>query len=124
LTAWLLGTTLAVQTLAVPQPSQSRDVETIKAQARELQANQSEAKIRLADGSTVNGKIVRVEENSFTVRPKTGPEVTLNFAQVSQVKKKGSSKALWIPAIAVGGTLLVLCAAPYPIGFLCRKDPS
>jgi hypothetical protein len=72
----------------------------------------------------VNGKIVRVEPDSLTVRQKSGQETTLALSQVTQIKTKGVSKAIWIPAIAVGGTLLVLCAAPYPIGFLCRKDPS
>lgn len=115
---------LAVQTLAAPLPQQSGNAEKIKARARELQANASDVRIRLADGSTVNGKILRVEEDSFTVQQKTGAEVTLPFAQVTQFKKKGVSKAIWIPAIAAGATLLVLCAAPYPIGFLCRKDPS
>ena len=97
----------------------------MKARVRELQANRSEARIRLADGTTMRGEIVRVEEDSFTVREKeTGREVTLQFTQTTGIKKKGLSKAIWIPILIGGATLAVFCAAPYPIGFLCREDPS
>ena len=71
---------------------------------------------------------MRIAEDSFTVRlEKSIQETVVPFARLQDIKKSGSSarrKAILIPAIVVGGAVLVLCAAPYPIGFLCHKDPS
>ena len=54
-------------------------------------------------------------------------DTVLPYAEVKDVTRSGLSrraKAILIPTAIGGGVLLVLCAGPYPIGFLCRKDPS
>ena len=64
----------------------------------------------------------------FTLQQKSPVrEIVVSYTQVKEANKDGLSrraKAIIIPAAIGGGVLLVLCAAPYPIGFLCRKDPS
>ena len=104
------------------------DVNVIKGRVRDLHADAANVQIRLTDGVKLNGSIQQVEADAFTViEEKTGQERTLQYSQVATVKKKGLSrgaKAILIPAIIGGSVLLVLCAAPYPIGFLCRSDPS
>ncbi|HSR09755.1 MAG TPA: hypothetical protein VLM42_21675 [Bryobacteraceae bacterium] len=103
------------------------DVDAIKARFRELRADAAEVRIKLADGAKLSGSILRLEADTFTiVQEKTGQERTLQYAQVTEVKKKGlprGAKAILIPAVIGGSALLVLCVAPFPIGFLCRKDP-
>ena len=104
------------------------DQDSIKSRVRELHANAAGLQIKLADGTKLSGKVVRIADETFTIaQEKTGNERTLPYSQVTEVKKKGlsrSTKAILIPAAIGGGALLVLCAGPYPIGFLCRKDPS
>ena len=104
------------------------DADAIKAHVRALRADSAEVQIKLTDGTKLSGRIVRVEADTFSIAlAKAGQERTFQYAQVAEVKKKGLSggaKAILIPAIVGGGVLVVLCAAPYPIGFLCRKDPS
>ena len=104
------------------------DVSAIKAQVHELRAATTEVQVKLTDGTKLSGSILRLDADSFTIAEgKTGQERTLQYAQVTGVKRKRLSrgkKAVLIPAIIAGSALLVLCVAPYPIGFLCRKDPS
>jgi hypothetical protein len=100
----------------------------LKERVSDFQGQAREVKVTLRDRTTVQGLILRVSEDSFVIREKKPPrEVTVPYALVKEVKRKGLStrtKAILIPAIAGGAVLLVLCAAPYPIGYLCRKDPS
>ena len=109
-------------------PLTAADVDAIKARFRELRADAAEVRIKLTDGSKLSGSILRLEADTFTIaQEKTGQERTLQYAQITEVKKKGLSrgtKAILIPAAIGGGALLVMCVAPFPIGFLCRKDPS
>ena len=129
--ALLLGAFLFVLPMAEPLPAgpwpQTPNEDAIKARVRELQVKAPQVSIRLADGAKVEGRILGAEAESFTVRPKkTAQDVTLKYTQVAEIKKKSRflSKAVLIPVIIGGGTLLLLCAGPYPIGFLCRADPS
>jgi hypothetical protein len=118
---WLVGATLSVLL------AQSQDLNALAERVRELNAQNSEVKVTLLDGSTLRGQILRAEADSFTIRQKkTAQEIALQYAQVKEVKKVGSlrTKAILIPAAIVGAALLVMCVAPYPIGFLCREDPS
>ena len=73
-------------------------------------------------------RAVRVDPESFTIHDKAAArDRELRYAQVKEFARSGLSrrtKAILIPAAIGGGVLLVLCAGPYPIGFLCRKDPS
>jgi hypothetical protein len=82
--------------------------------------------VSLKDGTSIRGRIVRVEPDWFALLQNSAGEVVVPFAKVANVRKQGggSRKALWIPLAIGGGVLLVLCVAPYPIGFLCRSDPS
>jgi sRNA-binding regulator protein Hfq len=109
-------------------PLTAADVDAIKARFRELRADAAEVRIKLTDGAKLSGSILRLEADTFTIaQEKTGQERTFQYAQVTEVKKKGLSrgaKAILIPAVIGGSALLVLCVAPFPIGFLCRKDPS
>jgi hypothetical protein len=98
----------------------------VRARVQELQSQGSEVRVSLTDGSSVRGRVIRIEPDSFVLRQKSAQEVVVSFTRVADVRKAGSGsrKALWIP-VAIGGAVLVaLCAAPYPIGFLCRSDPS
>lgn len=131
LVALLLGSFLFVLPMAEPLPArprpQTHNEDAIKARVRELHAGASQVTIRLADGAKVEGRILGADAESFTVRPKkAAQDVTLKYTQVAEVKKKSRfmSKAVLIPVIIGGATLLLLCAGPYPIGFLCRADPS
>lgn len=109
-------------------PLTATDVDAIKARFRELRADAAEVRITLTDGAKLSGSILRLEADTFTIaQEKTGQERTMQYAQVIAVKKKGLShrtKAILIPTVIGGSVLLVLCVAPFPIGFLCRKDPS
>jgi small nuclear ribonucleoprotein (snRNP)-like protein len=110
---------------ACAEPQGGNELET---RVRKLHAESSRVKVKLADGTVLQGRIVGVEPDSFAIRDeKTGRQTAVAYAQVKELKKSGLSrrtKAILIPAIVGGGVLLVLCAGPYPIGFLCRKDPS
>jgi hypothetical protein len=110
---------------AQTRPS-SRTVEALKIKAHELHAKGDAVQIKLLDGTTVQGRILRVDDHSFTFRQKKpAQEVVMQYTGVTEIKKKGlGKKVVLIPAVVGGGALLVLCVAPYPIGFLCRKDPS
>ncbi|MBK5293027.1 MAG: hypothetical protein JJE04_15320 [Acidobacteriia bacterium] len=122
----LVGASLSA--LPANAQPQSPDLNALKARVRELHTQTSEVKVTLPDGALLRGHILRVEADSFTIRQrKTEREIALQYAQVKEVKKSGLSrraKAILIPIAIGGGALLLLCAAPYPIGFLCRKDPS
>lgn len=100
----------------------------LKARVRDFHAQTREVKVTLNDRSELRGRIVRVEADSFTIHEKkSARETVVQYAQVKDLKRNGLSrrtKAILIPAIAGGAVLVVLCAAPYPIGYLCRKDPS
>jgi len=108
--------------------AQPADVNAVKARVRDLHARSSEVKVTMTDGATIRGRILRLDEDAFTLQQKNpAGEVAISYARVKEVGKAGMSrrtKAILIPAIIGGGVLLVLCAAPYPIGYLCRKDPS
>jgi len=130
--AVFMAATLCVLAMAEPllaqTEPQSRDVQSLEARVRELQAKGSKIQVKLADGTELQGQIIRVEADSFSVRQeKTDQEVAIQYAQVTEVTKKGLSlgrKIAVIAAIAGVGTLLLFCIAPYPIGFLCHEDPS
>ena len=106
--------------------AQAQDLEPLKAGARDLHSRGSNVKVTMRDGSVLRGHILRVDSDAFTLQQKSTPQETpVQYAQVKEIKKDGKGgKAILIPAAIGGGVLLVLCVAPYPIGFLCRKDPS
>jgi hypothetical protein len=95
-----------------------------KEQVRTLHAKSAPVQITVMSGKTLRGQIVQVADETFVVRQKAGTEETLEYARVIKVRRQGIRKAVLIPAVVGGAALLVLCVAPYPIGFLCRRDPS
>jgi hypothetical protein len=112
--------------LLVVQHLTAQASDPVRARVQELQSQASEVRVRLTDGSSVRGRVIRVQPDSFVMRQKSAQEIVISFASVADVGKAGSGsrKSLWIP-VAIGGAVLVgLCVAPHPIGFLCRSDPS
>ena len=118
---------IAEPLLANPQP-QPQDAASVEARVRDLYAQGSEIQVKLENGAVLRGRITRLEAGSFTLRQeKTNQETSLQYVQVTEVRKKGRSvgaRIALIAAIAGGAALLVFCAAPFPIGFLCHEDPS
>ena len=100
----------------------------LRARLRDLQTRSAEVRVLLVDGTTLRGRVLRLDEDAFTLQQKKpAQQQVVPYVQVKQVDRTGLSrraKAILIPAVIGGGVLLVFCAAPYPIGFLCRKDPS
>lgn len=118
-----LGSVLSLSLVLQQLIAQASD--PVRACVQDFQAQKSEVRVSLSDGSSVQGRVVRIEPDSFTLLH-SGQETVVPFARVADVRKtgRGSRKALWIP-VAIGGAVLVaLCVAPYPIGFLCHSDPS
>ena len=108
--------------------AQSPALNAIKAKVRDLHSQSAGVKVTLTDATELRGRILRLDEEAFTLQQKSpAREIVVSYTQVKEANKDGLSrraKAIIIPAAIGGGVLLVLCAAPYPIGFLCRKDPS
>lgn len=111
-----------------PADAQSPDANPLKARVVELYSKSSEVKVTMLDRTILQGRILSVGTDSFTLQQKkTGQQTVVQYAQAREVRKSGLSrrtKAILIAAIAGGSALAVVCAAPYPIGFVCRKDPS
>jgi hypothetical protein len=95
-----------------------------KEQVRELHAKSARVKITVLPKRTLTGQIVQVANETFVVRGQGGAEETLEYARVVKIGKQGIRKSVLIPVVAAGAALVVFCAAPYPLGFLCRRDPS
>ena len=112
--------------LLILQPLMAQGSDAVRARARDLHSKDSEVRVTLMDGTSVRGRITRIEPDSFALRTNSAQEVVYPFAKVTDVRKQGGGprKALWIPLAIGGGVFLVLCVAPYPIGMLCRSDPS
>lgn len=115
-----------VALLLVLEPLLAQASNAVRERVRELHSKGSEVQVSLTDGTSVRGQIIRVEPDSFTLRLDPAQETVFPFAKVADVRKRGGgpSKALWIPLVIGGGVLLALCVLPYPMGLLCRSDPS
>ena len=124
----MLRILVALSLAAIYATAQSPDLKAVKAKVRDLHARSAGVKVTLTDATELRGRILRLDEDAFTVQQKSpARETVVSYAQVKAVDKTGLSrraKAIIIPAAIGGGVLLVLCVAPYPIGYLCRKDPS
>ena len=120
------GLVLLLVQAALPGLAETESTERLKARVRQLHAKGNQVTVTMADRTVIRGEITRVADDSFTIRPENrAPETVVPFAQLRSVKKNGlSRKAILIPAAIAGGAVLILCAAPYPLGFLCHKDPS
>jgi hypothetical protein len=117
-----------VEPLVAKTGPQSQDAVAIKAQVRALRQSGAKAEVALPDGTRLRGRIIRVDDDSFTMREeKSRVEVAWRYAQVIEVRKKGLSRrerAALTGALIGGSVLFVLCVAPFPLGFLCQQDPS
>jgi len=104
-----------------PAPSAA----TIREQARDWNLKAAPVIVSLSSGKSVKGRIARVDNETFLLRQKSAPDMTIHYASVTRIRKQGGvRKAVLIPVIVGGAAAVVLCAAPYPIGFLCHRDPS
>ena len=110
-TAWFL-TLLCLFSSAVSGQTRATDVAAIRARARDLHDKMAQVQVDLADGVRLAGQIVHVQDDAIP------------YGTVRSLKKKGIPKKLLIPLIVGGSVVVALCVAPYPIGFLCRQDPS
>ncbi len=114
---WLVGAPLLYgQTPAA--------IATTKEQVRALHAKSAQVQITVAPARTLRGQIVQVASETFVVRQKGGVEETLEYARVVKIGRQGIRKSVLIPVVIGGAAVAVFCAAPYPIGFLCHRDPS
>jgi hypothetical protein len=107
-------------------PLMAQASDAVRSRVHELHSKGSEVQVSLADGTSVRGQIIRIEPDSFLLRQKSAKEAVVPFAKVADVREQGGRlrKTLWVPLVIGVGALLALCVAPYPIGFLCRSDPS
>lgn len=112
--------------MLVLEPLMAQASDPVRARVHKLHSQRSEVRVSLKDGTSVRGRIIRIEPESFALRQNSAQEGIFPFAKVLDVRKQGDGprKALWIPLAIGGGVLVALCVAPYPIGFLCRSDPS
>lgn len=119
-------TSLTVGLLLALQPLLAQVSDAVRARVRELHASGSEVRISISDGTSVRGRIVRVDAESVVLRQASAQERVIRFANIVNVRKQGGGlrKSIWIPLVIGGAVALTFCAAPYPIGFLCRSDPS
>ena len=119
---------VALSLAALYAAAQSPALNAIKARVRDLHSQSAGVKVTLTDATELRGRILRLDEDAFTLQQKSPVrEIVVSYTQVKEANKDSLSrraKAIIIPAAIGGAVLLVLCAAPYPIGFLCRKDPS
>jgi hypothetical protein len=117
---------LLLMLLLIPGPLLAEVSDAVRSRVQKLQSKGSEVRVSLADGTFVQGQIIRIEPDSFVLRQKSAKEVVVSFAKVADVREQGGRfrKALWVPLAIGGGVLLALCVAPYPVGFLCRSDIS
>jgi hypothetical protein len=124
----MVAAALCVELMVGAVAAQTPIAEATRARVRALQASRSAIETILVDGTMIRGRIITADDDSFTMgEEKTNREVGLRYAQVLEVKKRswlsGNTKA-GIAAAVVGGALVVLCFAPFPLGFLCQEDPS
>jgi hypothetical protein len=100
--------------------------DTLRSRVQELQSKGSEVRLALRDGTSVRGRIARLDGESLVLRRDSAQETNIPLADVLAVSKQASGvrKAIWVPLVIGGAVLVTLCAGPYPIGFLCRSDPS
>jgi len=122
-TAWFL-TVLYCCSVTAHGQSGASEVAKISVQARGLQAKMVQVRVDIADGTRFEGLIVQVTDDAFVLRQQPGQDRTIPFSTVRALKKKGIRKKVWVPLVVGGAVVVALCAAPYPIGFLCRQDPS
>ena len=121
---------LCFESMPKTAAAQAPILEATRARVRALQASRDQIEITLVDRTTVRGLIIGTDDDSFTIgEEKTNRKVTLRYEQVLEVKRwRGpgfSRKAQTAITFAVAGAvLLVFCAAPFPLGFLCKQDRS
>ena len=130
LVATIIVAALWVEPLSGTAVAQAPIPEATRARVRALQASGDRIEITLVDRTILRGRIIETANDSFTIgEEKTNREVALQYGQVMEVKKwevtglSDSARAAIVLGV-VGAVLLVFCAAPFPLGFLCKQDPS
>ena len=94
---------------ASQQPDQAKRIAKVKADVAKRGVGEKAAiRLKLRDNREVKGYVYRAGEDDFVVADsKTGAQSTIAYADVSQVKGKGLSKAAKI-GIGVGIGLVVI----------------
>ena len=88
------------------QTDEARHAAKIKAQVQKRNVGeQSRVRVRMLDGTEVNGYISKVEENSFEVtNTKSGKIIAISYTDVDKVTGPGLSKGA---RIVIGAGILV-----------------
>jgi hypothetical protein len=123
----IVAAVLCFEPLRETAEAQAPIVEATRARVRALHASGSATELTLVDGASLRARIIRADADSFLVKEeKTGREVLLQYAQLVEIRKTGlpGNTKRAIAAVIIGGVLVVLCFAPFPLGFLCQEDPS
>src|SRR4051794_2379819 len=69
------------------------DPDRLKARVRDLHGKGNAVKVTMADRTVLKGQIVRVADDSFTLRQeKSAQETAVPYAQVKDVRKSGPRK--------------------------------
>lgn len=107
---------------ARPQ-TESSNAEDVRRIAQALGTGRHVA-VKLTSGTTLRGHLQSIDEDYFVLLPdRNRVPMTIAYADVQKLGPNLSRLAkiaIYGGIIAVG----VFCLAPYPIGFLCKSDPS
>ena len=117
----------AERLLAKSQPqSQIQSAEATKAQVLNLHARGSQIDVtgqtRQAPGPDYRRRRRFFHHQGGSNGP--GNRVAVCAGDRGQEERASSHARALTGVIVVGSVLLVLCAAPFPLGFLCQEDPS
>ncbi len=99
---------------AGPAIAEQMSVQEVKTQARKIEAARATGKVKMRDGTILQGKLIESSEEAVTVVTKHGPQ-TVSYADVAQVKKKGLHPVAKVAigvGIAIGflfGVVLAVC---------------
>jgi len=75
-------------------------VQQVKDKVRQMEERRVNCKVKMKDGTLLQGRIVQSSNESFTVTGRDGPR-TVSYADVAEVHKKGLHPAAGV-AIVVG----------------------
>lgn len=114
---------LMLLTVVVPFAAAQSDKNTEKVKAQVMKRNTGEkksVKVKKLDGSTVKGYISRADADSFDVtNKKSGQVTTLNYADVSSVKRGGLSTTTIVTLAGIGAAAVVVLVI---VGTYCGNE--
>lgn len=99
--------------------------ERVAVLARQFHAQASDVRVKLTSGKTLEGVIVSVADASFMLRQrKTEHDVTLQYTEVADIKKRGPRRIVKIGLVILGVLAVASCVMPYPFSICDTTDPS